>query len=78
MCRALAVAGGEEDLFEKTRVMGEMFRKGNEGSRAVVLREGMLGWGIVCPELFSDAVKAWVEKKELPSEFESLRVWRAE
>jgi len=70
--RALVVAGGNQDDLSGTQRLSDMFRTGNEESRAVVLNGAMHMWCMQRPELFADAVKSWIEERPLPAEFELL------
>jgi len=66
------VAGGNQDDLSGTQRLSDMFRTGNEESRAVVLNGAMHMWCMQRPELFADAVKSWIEERPLPAEFELL------
>jgi pimeloyl-ACP methyl ester carboxylesterase len=70
--RVLAVAGGKQDDVEGTRRLGQMFKKGNDDSRAAVIEGAMHWWSLQQPQLFADGIKAWIESKALPSQFKSL------
>jgi len=70
--RALVVAGTKHDDVEGTRKLGDMFRKGNKDSRAVKIEGGMHAWGIKWPDMFAEAVKAWIESKDLPEKLEPI------
>ena len=72
--RALAVAGGLQDSIKGTRAFGRDFRKGNKLSRACVVRKAIHAWDLQFPELFAQGVRAWVEERELPPEFEILEL----
>jgi pimeloyl-ACP methyl ester carboxylesterase len=71
--RVLAVAGGKQDDVESTRRMGRVWRElGREGCKAAVVKGAVHSWDLQMPELFAEGVKAWVEGRELPAEFEML------
>ncbi|GAB1315506.1 Dihydrolipoyllysine-residue acetyltransferase component of acetoin cleaving system [Madurella fahalii] len=76
--RVLCVAGGKQDDVDSTRKVGEVWKKEGIterlGSRAVMVKEAVHAWDLQFPELFAEGVKAWVEGRELPEEFESLSV----
>lgn len=71
--RVLCVAGGRQDDVKATRRVGEVWREeGVVDSRAVVVRGAVHAWNLQMPELFAEGIKAWVEGRELPGEFEEL------
>jgi pimeloyl-ACP methyl ester carboxylesterase len=70
--RSLVVAGTKHDDVEGTRKLGEMFKRGNGDSRAVKIEGGMHAWGIKWPDIFAEAVKAWIERRDLPGKLEPL------
>lgn len=70
--RSLIVAGGAGDSREGAVLYGKEVRKGNELSRACVVKDAMHAWDLQFPELFARGVRAWIEGSELPKEFEGL------
>jgi hypothetical protein len=53
--------------------MGKVWRElGREGCVAAVVREAVHAWNLQMPEVFAEGVRAWVEGRELPGEFEIL------
>lgn len=74
--RTLNVAAGRQDDVEATRKIGRLWRESGTtervGSRAVVVKDALHAWDVQKPELFAEGVKAWVEGRELPKEFEAL------
>lgn len=71
--RVLSVAGGEQDDVEATRRMGRVWRElGREGCVAAVVKGAVHAWNLQMPEVFAEGVRAWVEGRELPGEFELL------
>ncbi|KXX83041.1 Dihydrolipoyllysine-residue acetyltransferase component of acetoin cleaving system [Madurella mycetomatis] len=74
--RVLCVAAGKQDDVNATREVGQVW-KGEGiterlGSKAAVVREAVHAWDLQFPELFAEGVKAWIEGRQLPQEFESL------
>jgi pimeloyl-ACP methyl ester carboxylesterase len=79
--RTLSIAGAKGDdvpMIEKT-ADALRSRRTNQGeawpddwSGAIVLREATHGWDMQYPELFARGVSAWVNREELPDEFERL------
>lgn len=71
--RVLGIAAALGENVEVMRREGAVLReKGNRASRAVVLRKARHPWVLQYPELFARGVRAWVEGKELPEEYEAL------
>jgi pimeloyl-ACP methyl ester carboxylesterase len=70
--RIAIVAGGKRDSVEDTREAGRVLREGNPECRAFVVRDAIHWWSLQKPELFAHGVRAWVEGKEMPKEFEPL------
>jgi pimeloyl-ACP methyl ester carboxylesterase len=71
--RVLLVAGGKGDDVKRTESMGTVLRDaGSPLSRASVVRKALHGWDVQYPQLFAAGVKAWIEEKVLPIEFEEL------
>ncbi|QDS75046.1 hypothetical protein FKW77_006273 [Venturia effusa] len=70
--RVAIVAGARRDDVEGTREAGRVLRRVNEESRAFVVREAVHLWDLQFPELFAEGVRAWVEGREMPKEFEVL------
>ncbi|KAK1758853.1 Dihydrolipoyllysine-residue acetyltransferase component of acetoin cleaving system [Echria macrotheca] len=74
--RVLNVAAGRQDDVEATREVGRVWREEGIterlGSRGVVVRKAVHAWDLQFPELFAEGVKAWIEGRELPREFEAL------
>ncbi|TLD21768.1 Alpha/Beta hydrolase protein [Venturia nashicola] len=68
--RVALIAGGRRDNVEGTREAGRVLRR--LGGRAFVVREAVHLWDLQFPELFAAGVRAWVEGRELPGEFEVL------
>ena len=70
--RCLMVAGGREDPVEVTKEAGRILNGVCDQSRAVVVRKVGHAWDLEEPELFAEGVRAWVEGRVLPEEFEIL------
>lgn len=74
--RTLNLAAGRQDDVEATRKVGRVWRESGVtervGSRAVVVRDALHAWDLQKPELFAEGIKAWVEERDLPEEFEAL------
>lgn len=70
--RIAFVAGGKQDSVEDTLEAGKVLRKSNPESRAFVVRNAIHWWSLQMPELFAQGVRAWIEGKELPKDFEPL------
>lgn len=70
--RTLTVAGGRMDAVEATRAQGRAMRESCTESRAAVVRKAGHGWNLEFPELFAQGVLAWIQKRDLPDEFEEL------
>ena len=74
--RVLSVAAGKQDDVDATKKVGEVWRESGVterlGSRAVVVREAVHAWDLQMPELFAEGVRAWIEGREMPGEFEAL------
>jgi pimeloyl-ACP methyl ester carboxylesterase len=71
--RTLVVAGGKQDYVGGTKELGRVLKRGNEKSRACVVKGAMHWWSMQKPELFARAVEAWVEGRELPEELQDLQ-----
>ncbi|KAH6953711.1 hypothetical protein BKA56DRAFT_504759 [Ilyonectria sp. MPI-CAGE-AT-0026] len=71
---AVIVASLHGDI-EATRKMGPLLREGgSEESRVFVMRNAVYAWNLQFPELFALGIRAWIEGKELPKEFEELYI----
>lgn len=71
--RVLAVAGGQGDDVTATKKMGvTLIDAGSLHSQAAVVKKAVHAWDVQFPELFAAGVKAWIEEKDLPAEFEKL------
>ena len=70
--RIAIVAGGKADSVDDTREAGKVLRKANPECRAFVIRDAIHWWSLQKPELFAQGVRAWIEGKEMPEEFEPL------
>ena len=70
--RIAIVAGGKKDNVEDTREAGKVLREGDPECRAFVVRDAIHWWSLQKPELFAKGVRAWIEGKEMPIEFEPL------
>jgi len=71
--RTLNIAAGKQDDVEATRKVGKIWREsGITGNKAVVVKDALHAWDLQKPELFAEGIKAWVEGRELPEEFETL------
>ena len=71
--RVTIVAGGKRDSVEQTREVGRMLRGKGEGCEAFVVRDAVHLWDLQLPELFARGVRAWIERSEMPMEFEVLK-----
>jgi pimeloyl-ACP methyl ester carboxylesterase len=70
--RVAIVAGGKQDSVEDTMEAGKMLRERNPECRAFVVRDAIHWWSLQKPELFARGVRAWIEGKEMPRDFEPL------
>lgn len=71
--RVLGIAAALGEDVETMRREGVVLREnGDKASRAVVLRKAAHPWILQFPELFARGVRAWIEGKELPEEYEAL------
>ncbi|KAI1850594.1 hypothetical protein JX265_004304 [Neoarthrinium moseri] len=74
--RICLVAGGKQDDFEGTRNTGRDYRTLGTGeaqqSRAYIVREAIHAWNLQYPELYAKGIQAWIEKWQMPPEFELL------
>ncbi|KAK4666523.1 hypothetical protein QC763_300960 [Podospora pseudopauciseta] len=74
--RCLSVAGGKQDQVEVTRRVGQVWKErgltGRLGSRAFVVRGAVHAWDLQFPDVFAGGIRSWVERDELPVQFEVL------
>ncbi|KAH7175385.1 Alpha/Beta hydrolase protein [Dactylonectria macrodidyma] len=71
--RTAVIAGGLQDDVEATREMGPLLRQGgNNESQVFVVKGAVHAWSLQFPEVFALGIKAWVEGKDLPAEYEEL------
>ena len=63
-------------MMEGTRRLGHALRLGCEESRSVVVSGAVHAWDLQWPELFATGVEAWVERRELPVEYEGIEMRR--
>ncbi|OAP54936.1 hypothetical protein AYL99_10636 [Fonsecaea erecta] len=64
--RTLTVAGQVHDDVQATRRMAELLREGCPESKAAMIRGGVHTWHLQFPQLFAQAVTAWIENRHLP------------
>jgi hypothetical protein len=67
------IAGGKRDSVEQTREVGRALRSKDQECEAFVVREAVHLWDLQLPELFAQGVRAWVDRSEMPKEFEVLK-----
>lgn len=70
--RIAITAGGQRDDVEMTRKFGRVLGGNNSDCKAFVVREAVHLWDLQFPELFAKGIRAWVERSEMPEEFEVL------
>ena len=70
--RVAIVAGGKLDSVVDTKAAGVVLHKQNPHSGAFVVRNAIHWWSLQFPELFAQGVRAWIEEKAMPEEFEPL------
>jgi pimeloyl-ACP methyl ester carboxylesterase len=71
--RTLAVAGAKQDSVEGVKKMGTTWKEsGQSMNRAVVVKDAVHAWDLQLPELFAQAITAWVEQRPLPEELKEL------
>lgn len=74
--RVVVVAGGLQDNLDVTKEMGNALRKagGSESSKckSMVVRKAVHAWDMEYPKLFAEEIKAWVEERDLPEEYEEV------
>lgn len=73
--RIAVIAASLRDDIEATRKMGPLLREGgSEESGVFVVRNAVHAWNLRFPELFALGIRAWIEGKEFPKEFEELHM----
>ncbi|KAF2417705.1 alpha/beta-hydrolase [Tothia fuscella] len=70
--RIAIVAGGKQDSVDGTREAGRVLKGQNPACRAFVVRRANHWWDVQFPELFAQGVRAWVDGREMPEEYEVL------
>ncbi|KAH6874450.1 Alpha/Beta hydrolase protein [Thelonectria olida] len=71
--RTAVIAASLHDDVEATRKMGPLLREGGSTeSRVFVVMNALHAWNLQFPETFALGVRAWIEQKDLPKEFEEL------
>lgn len=74
--RMLVVSGGKQDDTEATKEQGQILQALGKGegkeTRAVVVQAAVHAWNMQLPALFAAGIEAWIERKELPQEYEAL------
>lgn len=70
--RIAIVAGGKRDSVKDTMEAGRVLRSKNLECKAFVVRDAVHLWDLQLPELFAQGVRAWVDGREMPEEFEVL------
>lgn len=70
--RIAIVAGGKLDNVPDTKTAGEVLRQKNPDSCAFVVRNAIHWWSLQFPELFAQGLRAWIEEKAMPEEYEIL------
>ncbi|KAL1896400.1 hypothetical protein Sste5346_004786 [Sporothrix stenoceras] len=70
--RVAIVAGGKLDNVADTKTAGEVLREKNPDSCAFVVRNAIHWWSLQFPELFAQGIRAWIEEKAMPKEYEIL------
>jgi pimeloyl-ACP methyl ester carboxylesterase len=69
----LVVAGGlDDDAKASKKAVALMTEAGNKRAKAFVVPEGAHAWDLQFPELFAEAIKAWVEGQDPPAGLEPL------
>lgn len=71
--RSLALAGAKKDPVEIVKRMGVVWKEnGQTKSKAVKIEAAEHAWDLQLPELFAEAIIAWVEEKPLPKDLIEL------
>lgn len=71
--RTLALAGAKQDYIEGVRKMVTIWKEnGQSMNKAVVVKDAVHAWDLQLPELFVQAITAWVEQRPLPEELKKL------
>ncbi|KAL1889507.1 hypothetical protein Sste5346_008885 [Sporothrix stenoceras] len=70
--RVAIVAGGKLDNVADTTAAGVVLQKQNPASGAFVVRNAIHWWSLQFPELFAQGVRAWIEERAMPEEYEPL------
>jgi pimeloyl-ACP methyl ester carboxylesterase len=71
--RIATIAGGKFDNVKATQAMGAVLRSGGSPqSQAFVVRKALHAWDLQYPQLFAAGIRAWIEGKEMPAEYEPL------
>lgn len=71
--RTAVIAGSLQDDVEATREMGPLLREGGcSESQVFVVKNAVHAWNLQFPEVFALGIRAWIEGKELPKEYEEL------
>ncbi|KAF1986194.1 alpha/beta-hydrolase [Aulographum hederae CBS 113979] len=70
--RIAIIAGGKQDNIKNTVEAGKVLRSQNSECNAFVVRKAIHWWSLQLPELFAQGVRAWIERSEIPKEYEPL------
>ena len=74
--RIMLVAGGHGDYLDgaiqQAKILLEVGQKDGKRSCAYVVKQAIHGWDLQFPEVFAEGIKAWIEERPLPSEYETL------
>lgn len=71
--RTLAIAGAKKDPVDDVKKFGIVWKEnGQSMNRAVMVEDAVHVWNMQLPELFAQAIIAWVEEKPLPKELVEL------
>ncbi|KIH87313.1 hypothetical protein SPBR_05227 [Sporothrix brasiliensis 5110] len=70
--RVAIVAGAKMDNVDDTTTAGIVLRRQNAASGAYVVRNAIHWWSLQFPELFAEGVRAWIEGRPMPDEYEPL------
>ena len=70
--RIAIIAGAKLDKVMDARDAGKILGSVSPECKGFVVREAMQWWDLQFPELFAPGIRAWIESREVPKEYELL------
>ncbi|KAI1839822.1 hypothetical protein JX266_013971 [Neoarthrinium moseri] len=74
--RVCIIAAGRQDDIEGARCTARIYRTQGVGegseSRGYVIRDAIHAWNLQLPEVYAKGIQAWIERWQMPPEFELL------